>query len=218
MGLTKIHMEYREEKDKAILQMITTLKAHKELDRINKATIRGLEKVLDTGELGLLDYEGKSYNAELALKIRSEILRSLGVYMITFGDGIGDRLHPNHWGKEINQELLNGIHRCQDNPISTIRMLENNVSNENTISMHQKNLPQPWWKTPPQCTTNFCLNKKFEPQVDESSGIIYFVQRGAEKKMTCVFEPNKTTHSHIKEIWSRKLGERVHYWKKEKRS
>ena len=208
-GLTKIHVIYRSKRDKGILQMKTILKAHSELDLINRASGRAFDKFLKTNDIPLSEVEKMNLEAEDAIKIRAELLKSMGAHMIIFSEGYGDRLHPNYWGKQLNQNLLNSIHRSQRDPTSTISKIEEGIPNEGTITVHQTSTPQPWYKTPPQCTTSFLLKRKICPQYDITSGIVCLIQEGEEKRMTCLFESNKMTHAHKKEIWSKDYGKKM---------
>ena len=187
-GLTKIHLKYKNERQQGIRQMNNVLQAHEELDTINSLYHSMLEEYLYTNNTSLIDFESMNVLAEEVIKKRSAVMMNEEAYMIIFGDKYGDRLHPNHWGKELDQDLLDSIHALQSNSIDTISMTEKDISNEGTISPCQMGPPKPWYKTPPQCAVSFPLQRKIYPRYDSATGAMYITQ---ELSLIHISEPTR---------------------------
>ena len=185
-----------------------------------------LQKLIAQMEMMKLDHEfTKSLNATLHSKVflpyetedlislarevimsRWRSMRSRGMHIIIFSEGFSNRIHPNYWGNELDEDLLENLHVQSEKINQTLFVSEKGICGRNVVNLDKLTEGEVRKEDiGSQCAVNF-QHKKIFAKYHKCSKTMRLIQEGYGRRMTCYLDQKTRAHSHKKEVWCKKYN------------
>ena len=185
-----------------------------------------LQKLIAQMEMMKLDHEfTKSLNATLHSKVflpyetedlislarevimsRWRSMSSRGMHIITFSEGFSNRIHPNYWGNELDEDLLENLHIQSGKVNQTLFVNEKGIYGRDVVNLDKLTEGEVRKEDiGSQCAVNF-QHKKIFAKYHKCSKTMKLIQEGHGRRMTCYLDQKTRAHSHKKEVWCKKYN------------